>query len=111
VVVIVALAIEGLVATFRAVHESPDDLTHAATLLAGTGILLAAWATSSPATASPKRSNQTPWRPPNGRIASWINEPDRRHGKTPLPFRVEFEVFSGWEWIRRKETAIIANFC
>ena len=43
VVVIVALAIEGLVATFRAVHESPDDLTHAATLLAGTGILLAAW--------------------------------------------------------------------
>ncbi|NUU01980.1 hypothetical protein [Herbaspirillum robiniae] len=43
VVVIVALAIEGLVATFRAVHEEPEQLLYAGALLAGTGILLAAW--------------------------------------------------------------------
>jgi Ni/Fe-hydrogenase subunit HybB-like protein len=43
VVLIVALAIEGLVATFRAVHEEPEQLIYAAALLAGTGVLLAAW--------------------------------------------------------------------
>ncbi|MBP0597703.1 hypothetical protein J8I26_06295 [Herbaspirillum sp. LeCh32-8] len=43
VVVIVALAIEGLVATFRAVHEEPEQLLYAGALLAGTGVLLAAW--------------------------------------------------------------------
>lgn len=43
VVVIVALAIEGLVMTFRAVHEEAADLVYAAALLAGTGVLLAAW--------------------------------------------------------------------
>ncbi|MCP1573916.1 Ni/Fe-hydrogenase subunit HybB-like protein [Herbaspirillum rubrisubalbicans] len=43
VVVIVALAIEGLVMTFRAVHEEATDLIYAAALLAGTGVLLAAW--------------------------------------------------------------------
>ena len=42
-VVIVALAIEGLVMTFRAVHEEAADLVYAAALLAGTGVLLAAW--------------------------------------------------------------------
>jgi hypothetical protein len=44
VVVIVALAIEGLVATFKAIHEDPAQLTYAAIILAATGILLAAWA-------------------------------------------------------------------
>ena len=43
VVVIVALAIEGLVATFRALHENPAQLPYAASLLASVGILLAAW--------------------------------------------------------------------
>jgi hypothetical protein len=43
VVVIVALAIEGLVATFRAAHEDPNYLTQAAALLVATGILLAGW--------------------------------------------------------------------
>ena len=43
VVVIVALAIEGLVATFRAMHEDPTQLPYAASILAGVGILLAAW--------------------------------------------------------------------
>jgi hypothetical protein len=43
VVVIVALAIEGLVATFRALHEDPQQLPYAASLVAATGILLAAW--------------------------------------------------------------------
>ncbi len=43
VVVIVALAIEGLVATFRAVHENPAQLPYAASLLGSVGILLAAW--------------------------------------------------------------------
>jgi hypothetical protein len=44
VVVIVALAIEGLVATFKAIHEDPAQLSYAAIILVATGILLAAWA-------------------------------------------------------------------
>ena len=43
VVVIVALAIEGLVATFKAIHEDLNQLAYAAGLLLATGVLLAAW--------------------------------------------------------------------
>ena len=43
VVVVVALAIEGLVATFRAMHENPAQLPYAASILVGVGTLLAAW--------------------------------------------------------------------
>jgi len=43
VVVIVALAIEGLVATFKALHENPAQLPYAASLLVAVGALLAAW--------------------------------------------------------------------
>jgi hypothetical protein len=43
VVVIVSLAIEGLVATFKALHENPQQLPYAASILVGTGVLLAAW--------------------------------------------------------------------
>ena len=43
VVVIVALSIEGLVATFKAIHEDMANLGHAAWLLLATGALLAAW--------------------------------------------------------------------
>jgi hypothetical protein len=43
VVVVVSLAIEGLVATFRALHENPQQLPYAASILVGTGVLLAAW--------------------------------------------------------------------
>lgn len=43
VVVIVALAIEGLVATFRALHEDPAQLPYAASILIAAGVLLAAW--------------------------------------------------------------------
>ncbi len=43
VVVMVALAIEGLVVTFKAVHEDPADLAYAAMLLASAAALLAAW--------------------------------------------------------------------
>jgi hypothetical protein len=43
VVVVVALAIEGLVATFKALHEDPSQLPHAATILAAVGLLLAGW--------------------------------------------------------------------
>jgi hypothetical protein len=43
VVLIVALAIEALVATFKAVHEDLAMLLYAATLLFATGVLLAAW--------------------------------------------------------------------
>lgn len=43
VVVIVALAIEGLVATFKAIHEDPAQLPDAASILAAVGVLLAAW--------------------------------------------------------------------
>lgn len=43
VVVIVALAIEGLVATFKALHEDPSQLPFAASILIATAALLAAW--------------------------------------------------------------------
>jgi Ni/Fe-hydrogenase subunit HybB-like protein len=43
VVVVVALAIEGLVATFRAVHDDASDLLYVAALIASVGVLLAAW--------------------------------------------------------------------
>ncbi|MHB1124851.1 MAG: hypothetical protein ACYC0T_19345 [Ramlibacter sp.] len=43
VVVVVALVIEGLVATFKAVHEDLVHLLYAAALLLSTGAVLAAW--------------------------------------------------------------------
>ena len=43
VVVVVALVIEGLVATFKAVHEDPTQLLYAASILFSTGVLLACW--------------------------------------------------------------------
>jgi hypothetical protein len=43
VVIIVALAIEGLVATFKALHENPAQLPYAASLLFSVGVLLAGW--------------------------------------------------------------------
>jgi hypothetical protein len=43
VVVVVALAIEGLVATFRAVHENPSQLPYAASVVCAVGVLLAGW--------------------------------------------------------------------
>ncbi|GGC09544.1 hypothetical protein GCM10007205_18350 [Oxalicibacterium flavum] len=43
VVVIVALAIEGLVATFKALHDDPSQLPYAASILLATAFLLAAW--------------------------------------------------------------------
>ena len=44
VVVVVALAIEGLVATFRALHEDPAQLPYAASIVVAVGVLLAGWA-------------------------------------------------------------------
>ena len=43
VVVVVALAIEGLVATFKAIHEDLAQLLYAASVLFATGALLAGW--------------------------------------------------------------------
>jgi hypothetical protein len=43
VVVIVALAVEGLVASFKAIHEDMQQLLYAGALIAATGVLLAAW--------------------------------------------------------------------
>ncbi|MDP9130096.1 MAG: hypothetical protein M3N35_06885 [Candidatus Binatota bacterium] len=43
VVVVVAIAIEGLVATFRAAHEDSAQLIYAASILVAAGVLLAAW--------------------------------------------------------------------
>ena len=43
VVVIVALAIEGLVATFKALHHDAAQLPYAADILLATAFLLAAW--------------------------------------------------------------------
>ena len=43
VVVVVALAIEGLVATFKALHQDPSQLQYAAWLIGSTALLLASW--------------------------------------------------------------------
>jgi hypothetical protein len=43
VVVVVALAIEGLVASFKAIHEDLIELRYAAALVLATGALLAGW--------------------------------------------------------------------
>ncbi len=43
VVVVVALTIEGLVATFKAGHENPSHLLYAAALVSSAGILLIGW--------------------------------------------------------------------
>jgi len=43
VVVVVALAIEGLVALFRAANEDPKLALHAAAVIGAVGILLAGW--------------------------------------------------------------------
>ena len=43
VVVVVALSIEGLVGTFKALHEKPELLPHAASVLVAAGLLLAGW--------------------------------------------------------------------
>ena len=43
VVLIVALAIEALVATFKAIHEQPGQLVYAAAITIATGVLLASW--------------------------------------------------------------------
>lgn len=43
IVLVIALVIEGLVATFKAVHEDLTMLTHASALLIASAVLLAAW--------------------------------------------------------------------
>ena len=43
VVIIVAISIEALVATFRAAHDDPIQLVYAASVLVAAGVLLAAW--------------------------------------------------------------------
>jgi hypothetical protein len=43
VVLVVALAIEGLVAAFKAIHEDIANLVYAAYLLVSVGIMLAGW--------------------------------------------------------------------
>jgi len=43
VVIAVALAIEGLIASFKAIHETPADLLYASLLIASVGALLAGW--------------------------------------------------------------------
>ncbi|HKE39998.1 MAG TPA: hypothetical protein VKG21_09185 [Casimicrobiaceae bacterium] len=43
VVITVAIAIEGLVATFKAIHEDLAELVYAASILFSTGVLLAGW--------------------------------------------------------------------
>ena len=43
VVLVVALAVEGLVATFKALHENPSQLPFAASVIFATGVLLAGW--------------------------------------------------------------------
>jgi hypothetical protein len=43
VVIVVALALEGLVSTFKTLHEDPEMLPDAAAILIAAAVLLAAW--------------------------------------------------------------------
>jgi Ni/Fe-hydrogenase subunit HybB-like protein len=43
VVIVVALTIEGLVATFRAAHEDPAHMIYAASIIFSAAVLLAGW--------------------------------------------------------------------
>ena len=43
VVIVVALTIEGLVATFRAAHEDPAHMLYAASIIFSAAVLLAGW--------------------------------------------------------------------
>ena len=43
VVIVVALGVEGLIATFKALREDPSQLPYAASLIAAVGVLLAGW--------------------------------------------------------------------
>ena len=43
VVVVVAMGIEGLVATFKAIHENAAQLPYAASIVLATGVFLAGW--------------------------------------------------------------------
>jgi len=43
VVVVIAIAIEALVATFTAMHENPQHLPYAASVLIAAGVMLAGW--------------------------------------------------------------------
>jgi hypothetical protein len=43
VVIVVALSIEGLIGTFKALHEDPELLYQPALLIAAVGLLLAGW--------------------------------------------------------------------
>lgn len=43
VVIVVALAVEGMVATFKAIHENLEFLSHASSVLIAVGIMLAGW--------------------------------------------------------------------
>ncbi len=42
-VIVIALAVEGLVATFKALHENMGQLPHAASLVVAVGVTLAGW--------------------------------------------------------------------
>ena len=43
VVIVVALAVEGLIATFKALREEPSQLLYSSSLLVAVGLLLAGW--------------------------------------------------------------------
>jgi len=43
VVIVVALAIEGLVATFKASYKDPEHMLYAASIVLAAGVLLACW--------------------------------------------------------------------
>ena len=66
-VVVVALAIEGLVAVFQALHEAPERLPEATSVLLAVGALLAGWGCSSNSTARRRSWSLRPWPRPRAR--------------------------------------------
>lgn len=70
VVIVVASSIEGLVATFRALHRDPSQLPEAASILVASGALLACWGRSCVSMDSPNSSSLRRWSRPSARIGS-----------------------------------------
>lgn len=67
VVVVVALAVESLIAVFHAASDTPEYLPHAASIALGAAVLLAAWGSSCTSIAVPRRWSRSRWRQPSRR--------------------------------------------
>jgi hypothetical protein len=70
VVLVVALVIEALVATFKALHEDLRLLLYPAGLLGAISLVGAAWGVLGPTNPPPRSSNRKRWKKPSGKTRS-----------------------------------------